>query len=274
MRQPEPNRDSEAFLSALAEQLSAPPGNLATKRHIAAAAATVRAARHAGSRLQWATAAVVVFALLGTGGIAVAGGLPASVQGMVADMARALPVPFEIPYPVATVDDPPARRAPADGEVEVEVFVPTTSLPTTDPAPSTVDEVQPPSHSEFDEDSGDRANDDCVVSDIPEGPGHLNDDDWRELREHLREECGHDLVAPPGFTDGSREDPDGGRDDRSRDDNAEGRGERGDRDSDDDRDRDSDESDERDGDRQEERHHDGDRDDDRGPGDRWGDGRD
>ncbi len=224
--------------------------------------------------MQWAAAVVAIFALLGTGGIAVAGALPAPVQGMMADVARALPLPFEIPYPHSHTDDGPAsRRAPEDGEVEFQVFVPTTTPLEPAPEPSPADDVQLPPRDESDEDRGDRG-DACDLDDLSSERGRLDEDEWRELRGRLQEECGLDFVAPPSFTEGDRDhrdDRDRGGDDRSRNDRDE---ERREGDSDDDEGRGSEQSDRRDGDGQEERDHDGDRDYDRGPGGRWGDGRD
>jgi len=45
VRQPEPNRDSEAFLSALAGEISVLPDELTARRHITAAASAARSAR-------------------------------------------------------------------------------------------------------------------------------------------------------------------------------------------------------------------------------------
>ncbi len=275
MRQPEPNRDSEAFLSALAEQLSTPPGDLATNRHIAEAVAAVRAARPAGRSMQWAAAAMAFVALFGTGGIAVAGGLPTPVQGMVADVARALPLPFEIPYPDSRYDEGDAAlRAPEDGEVEIEVLEPTAPPPEPVLESSSVVEAQRSPHAEADEQRGDQG-DVCDVDDLSNDRGGLDDDERRESMEQLGERCGLDFVAPPNFTDGHRDQRDDRDEDMSRDDRDDERGQESrDRGFDEDEGRGSDRSEERDGDGQEGRHHDGDRDDDRGPGGRWDDGRD
>lgn len=287
MRQPEPNRDSEAFLSALADELSIPPGDLLAREHITAAARIARP-RLGPDALRWVAAAMVVFALLGTGGIAAAGGLPRPVQDFVADVARSLPVPLQVPYPEPeSSQTTTTARSPLDGEVDVEAHVPT-PLPSEAVGTSETDsepEIEKPGASvspgpdEEDRDCGHRR---------PWGSW----EDWqgrdrdrgRELREAIGASCGVEMVAPPGFTsdqeDGERgsdhrldDDRDGGGD--HEDDTSDGRASerREDRDSDSSEDWRSDESETTDRDGQEDRH-DGDQDEDDESGDRWGDGRD
>jgi hypothetical protein len=277
MSQPEPNRDSEAFLSALADHLLSPTGDLLTRRHVAAAAAAAGQSPPAGLRhLRWAAAMLAVFALLGTGGIAVAGGLPASMQGLVADVARALPLPFHVPYPPG--EPYPAGREPEDGEVELEGFIPTTT-----PAPAPEDDPALPFESgPVESRHPDQAGDDrlCDLGRSWTGDERLDDEDWRELRDEIEERCGLELIAPPSYTDGSDDDREGDRDhhvddhgDRSR----EGAGDREheeseDGDSDWSEEEGSDGSEESDRERQEDGDHDGD--DDEGRSGQPGDGRD
>lgn len=92
---------------------------------MARAAATARSAATAGSgrALRWAAAAVVSTVGLGTGGAALAGGLPAPFQEVAADAARVMPFPVAVPYPDSTAVSPPdaeTRRRPEDGEVEID----------------------------------------------------------------------------------------------------------------------------------------------------------
>jgi hypothetical protein len=68
---------------------------------------------------------------LGTGGVALAGGLPAPLQEVAADAARAMPFPIAVPYPGSTDPSPPnpeMRRRPEDGEVETRIDVETIEI--------------------------------------------------------------------------------------------------------------------------------------------------
>ncbi len=276
MSQPEPNRDSEAFLSALADQLPLPPPELIAKHHVAAAA-TVVASRQRPAALRRVTsvaAACAVFALLGTGGMAVAGALPDPVQGFVADMARALPVPIRVPHPDQIAQSPAQERvSPQDGEVEVADHVtshpsPPVTAPAEEPLP-----IEPEVPDRATEGQGT-----CDVSDVEAEGGRLDADSWAELAERFERECGLELVAPPRFTDGDTES--GHRDldrERSWQDGQEWGENGGDQDGTD-VDRSGDERSDRsrgnDREGQEDRDQDREQRGDRGSGNRWGHGRD
>ena len=224
MRQPGPSRDSEAFLSALADELFASPDQLTAQRHVKAAARaaeTERQMRH--SRLtRWAAAMVAITTLFGTGGIAVAGGLPRPIQSVVADMARALPLPIDVPYP-AEVDRPvvtgaaAARdRNPEDAEVEIDSYQP---APDALVAPS-VPPVDGEAMSAASSGDGDldqhpirvREGDRCDLSEIEKDRGRLDRDEIKELRFELRLLCGLELFDPPRWAHAGRS-SDPGQDD-------------------------------------------------------------
>jgi hypothetical protein len=205
VRQPEPNRDSEAFLSALADELFAPIDDLMARSHVVAAASAARAARasrRAGA-IGWA-AAVTVVTVLGTGGIAAAGGLPAPLQVVVADMARALPVPIHVPYPM--VGAPDARTAepvedllrPEDGDVEVEPYEPSSrSEPAPSPDPIVVeDDLGIDVRGEREEIGR------CDLGDRWEDRDDLDEAELDEIRDRIRNVCGLEFVDPPRFTEG------------------------------------------------------------------------
>lgn len=124
MRQPEPQSAVTSFLSALADDLSAPPDEMTSWRHVTAAAAIVNSERRASSSraVRLGAAALISLIGLGTGGVAMAGGLPAPIQEVAADVARAMPLPISIPYPTRVEVRSPAladaQRRPLDGEIE------------------------------------------------------------------------------------------------------------------------------------------------------------
>ncbi|HSJ84902.1 MAG TPA: hypothetical protein VLA91_13925 [Acidimicrobiia bacterium] len=124
MRQPEPQSAVTSFLSALADDLSAPPDEMTSWRHVTAAAAIVSSERSATSSrvVRLAAAALISLTGLGTGGVAMAGGLPAPIQEVAADVARAMPLPISIPYPTPVEVRSPAladaQRRPMDGEID------------------------------------------------------------------------------------------------------------------------------------------------------------
>ena len=97
-----------AYLAALQRELRAKPSELIALRQISRASDTAR--RERAARRSHATRvgllALVLTTLVSTSGVAVAGGLPHRVQGMVADAARLLPVPVPIPYPAPTTTTP------------------------------------------------------------------------------------------------------------------------------------------------------------------------
>jgi hypothetical protein len=199
---------------------------------------------------------VAITTLFGTGGIAVAGGLPRPIQSVVADMARALPLPIDVPYP-AEVDRPvvtgsaAARdRNPEDAEVEIDSYQPAPdalvapSVPPVDgdlvPAASSGDRGldQPPAR----EREGDR----CDLSEIERDRGRLDRDEIMELRIELRLLCGLELFDPPRWAHAGRSsDPDQDDADEIR---ASHQDQDQDRDQDRDRDRDRDQARDRSGD--------------------------
>jgi hypothetical protein len=132
MRQPGPSRDSDAFLSALADELSFGPEQAIADRHVTASVAAARSARQLrrSQVIRTVAAALAVATVFGTGGMAAAGGLPAPIQAVVADMARALPVPFDLPYPKAVVgqtafgDPAEVTRRPEDAEIGLDPLAP------------------------------------------------------------------------------------------------------------------------------------------------------
>ncbi len=225
-------------------------------------------------------AATTVF---GSGGIAVAGGLPASLQAVVADVARALPVPFHVPYPKISPQRVTAGVAndavlgPEDAEFEV---VPNQRIDTSVPSPpeadtsaneSEVDAIDPDPPRDKDADPGR-----CGLEELVDGRDQLDADEVRELRDQIREVCGFDLVNPPGWArgllsddqdrddgEGRRDDDRGGSEDDRRDerDGAFGSSES----------EDSDEKSDNASDEEEERHDDEDDADDRSSDDEWRD---
>lgn len=126
MRQPEPYRDPEAFLSALADDLVAGPDEPTATRHVTTAAMAARSAHTArrARAVRLAVMAAILGTVLGTGGVALAGGLPAPIQDVVADVARALPVPIPVPYPEGAVGvasdgaEPALAPSPKEGDID------------------------------------------------------------------------------------------------------------------------------------------------------------
>lgn len=105
MSEPQAAHDAMTeFLSVLGIELLRPPSELSRRRHISSAASAARC-RHLvrrGLAKRAGAAVVAATTLLGTSGVALAGGLPRPVQTLVADAARVLPVPLPIPYPAAS----------------------------------------------------------------------------------------------------------------------------------------------------------------------------
>jgi hypothetical protein len=100
----EPGDEYSAFMSALAEELWATPDEETAHRHAAAAAATARTGATGWSPVgvRWVAAVTAFITLLGTGGVAAAGGLADTIQTVIADTARAFPIPVDVPYPTAS----------------------------------------------------------------------------------------------------------------------------------------------------------------------------
>jgi hypothetical protein len=98
------HRDAEDFLAALGGELTMAPTEQTLARHVASAADAAKAAHRIRTRRTFRSSAGVlaICFVLGTGSVAVAGRLPTPLQGMAADMARAMPVPLPIPYPVVS----------------------------------------------------------------------------------------------------------------------------------------------------------------------------
>ncbi len=86
-------------MTALADELAVAPDEWTASRHIAAAAATAHVLACRPRTVRWIAAATALVSVLGTGGVALAGGLPDPIQTAVADVARVLPLPIRIPYP-------------------------------------------------------------------------------------------------------------------------------------------------------------------------------
>ncbi len=233
VRQPEPNRDSEAFLSALAGEISVLPNELTARRHITAAASAARSARSSrrSAVVRWVAAVTAVSTLFGSGGIALAGGLPAPLQTVVADMARALPVPLDIPYPTIAgqviAGDRPANRLlrPEDGEIEIDPYQPsaaTTGAASSPAAASTAVEPSPDLRDgDLDEGVSPAS---CDLEDELENRDRLDREELRELRFRIRQVCGLEFVDPPRFAteDGQGRDHENGGEDRDRRDGQQG----------------------------------------------------
>jgi hypothetical protein len=221
MRQPEPNRDSEAFLSALADEICRPPGEMTARRQAGAAAATARTARAArrAERLRLGAAAAAVVMLLGTGGVTAAGALPAPLQAVVADVARAMPVPIRVPYPTLVTQTRVDARSEADlpdpreGEQVVEPYEPITRTTIAGPAEQPIPPGEGDDFERDGEDREERDGDRCDIADRVDGRRHSDDEEVRAL---IREECDVDFVDPPRFDESERDE--GSQRDRDRDD--------------------------------------------------------
>lgn len=256
MRQPGPSRDSEAFLSALADELFASPDQLTAQRHVKAAARAAEAERlMRHSRLtRWAAAMVAITTLFGTGGIAVAGGLPRPIQSVVADMARALPLPIDVPYPgvsdrpVGTGEAGARDRNPEDAEVEIDLYQPAPDALVARSVPPGNGEAVPEASSrdrELDEPPAmERETDRCDPWEIEKDRGRLDRDEIKELRVELRLLCGLELFDPPRWAHAARS-SDPVRDDSDAETSHQDRDRDRDSDRDPDRDRDRDSDDDR-----------------------------
>jgi len=167
------------------------------------------------SRLtRWAAAVVAITTLFGTGGIAVAGGLPRPIQSVVADMARALPIPIEVPYPTE-VDRPlvtgkaAARdRNPEDAEVEIDSYRPAPDALVGPSAPPVDGEAVPAAssgHGDLDQPPARvREGDRCDLSEIGKDRGRFDRDEIKDLRIELRLLCGLELFDPPRWAHAGR----------------------------------------------------------------------
>jgi hypothetical protein len=232
---------------------------------------------------------VALTTVFGTGGIAVAGGLPAPLQTVVADVARALPVPFHVPYPKISTEGVSAvvanhpDRGPDDAEVEVgpHEVIDTSVSPVPRPEmPATGSDLGGPHPDPTRDKDDDRAR--CDLEELVADRDRLDADEVRELRDQIQEVCGFDLVDPPGWAEGfltddrdrdDRRDRDDDRRDEERRDGDRGRDETGGRDGDfgSSESEDSGEASGDGSDEQEERHHDEDDGDDRSSDDEWRD---
>lgn len=99
---PGPRPESEAsLLSALGDALVAEPDEVTALRQVKKCAAIARSSRLArrsrGTR--WIAVASSLSLLFGTGGVAIAGNLPAPIQAIVADVGLVLPMPIPVPSP-------------------------------------------------------------------------------------------------------------------------------------------------------------------------------
>jgi hypothetical protein len=157
---------------------------------------------------------VIVTSVLGSGGVALAGGLPAPIQEAVANMTRALPIPFHLPYPVLSTDDVlpdvpvVVDRVPEDGEVYIGPHragdsgsVPTSDDEPVEPAPDPGSGA--PMDARFDEEPhGDR----CDPGAIWEARDELSIEQREDLWDSIRKRCPQELVDPPRWTRGFRSD--------------------------------------------------------------------
>jgi len=102
MERPGQSHEVSGFLTALSDELVLAPDEVTASRHVAAAAARARALARGPRTMRWVATATALVTVLGTGGVALAGGLPDPIQTAVADVARVLPLPLDIPYPHAS----------------------------------------------------------------------------------------------------------------------------------------------------------------------------
>lgn len=112
MSRPIQSGPGDEFFTDLRSHLLANPAETMTRRHVTGAARLALSARvvRRGRLRRSSLVAISLSTVLGTTGVAVAGSLPAPVQGAVADVARLLPIPLPVPYPVTPTT---ARPAPA-----------------------------------------------------------------------------------------------------------------------------------------------------------------
>jgi hypothetical protein len=227
--------------------------------------------------IRWAAVAVTAATVFGTGGIAVAGGLAAPIQAVVADMARALPLPFDIPYPTVTdlAQEPSASRlSQVNSEVAGERSTEASGHLSPAPVPSAPTAPVPADTpgTRGDQRAGeDQERDGCDLGELWDEDEVLDAADMEELRAEIQATCGFDLLDPPGWArddlahlTGAYPTEDGRDDDAGRDREDEDRDDDRDRDDSRDRDRASDspggdrsgETDDNESDEQEERHED------------------
>lgn len=205
-----------------------------------AAASAARSARGTRSAhvVRWAVAALSVTTVVGTGGIAVAGALPGPMQTVVADISRALPVPFHIPYPTVgsagvTTGEAADRRGPEDAGALVDEYEPIgveADGPESSPGPQS---AVPDDSSETEHDPGqeDMDRDRCGLRDVENARSELDAQEAETVRDHIRQVCDPDFADPPRFTlgDGAEDADQSSKADRH---GNEGDGDRRDRDRD------------------------------------------
>jgi hypothetical protein len=174
-------------------------------RHVKAAASAARFARRsARSRaVRWAAVAIASAGVFGTGGIAVAGGLSAQIQAVVADMARALPVPLDIPYPkvngAAGEGSADVNRGNQDHTYEDQVdSAESESSPPPTLSPVSVEGQDETPGVELDPAPGrDRDLDGCDLRELWDDDEGRDADRVEELRAEIRRVCGFDILDPP-----------------------------------------------------------------------------
>jgi hypothetical protein len=114
------------FVSVLGAELTSSPSELLARRHVKRAAVTARR-RHVRRRrlaVRSGAVAAAMAMVISTSGVALAGGLPRPMQTMAADAAQMLPVPLPIPYPAApAVDELPEETLPYTAETQDEAVV-------------------------------------------------------------------------------------------------------------------------------------------------------
>ena len=110
--------DDVGFMTALANEIAVAPDEVTASRQIAAAAASARLLARRPRALHWIAAATALVSVLGTGGVAMAGRLPDPIQTAVADVARVLPLPIDVPYP----DVPSSAGMPPLDHPEIDAW--------------------------------------------------------------------------------------------------------------------------------------------------------
>lgn len=243
MDRPGESRSVAGFLTALEDGLAVAPDEVTANRHISAAAATARGLVSGSRTFRWVAAATAMVTVLGTGGVAMAGGLPDPIQTAVADVARVLPLPIAVPYPHVRLSDP----APVD---HPEVGTWTQPVLAEAMADEPEDSGEAPVVAAAGETSSEQPQ--LAVADRSDQLSCDSDGERRHEGKELDLACDQ-LVAPPGFdqdVDRLDLDHEEGRQEEFGDRDRESRGDR----SPEARDDDSDQGGHDESDRQEERH--------------------
>jgi len=178
----------------------------------------------------------------------VAGGLAPPIQSVVADLVRALPVPFEIPYPAsatAVASTEPVTAVNSRPVDEGLIAVATSDEVRTDGRPDAPAESPDasgegsttPSEQPADDEGG--SLDGCDLREVWGEKASLDNDEVESLRADVLQNCGFDILKPPAWArdhwgdDGDRRHDDGRFGDDSEDEDREGDRGRRERDDDD-----------------------------------------